>query len=317
MSKVIKSGRLFRVPPLLGQPMAASHALLAPAPDPTPAPSGTAPSLPQPVVMADPGDTLPSGSRKLLVVMQFYPGDKSMALAVSRLVADIELSVCPWADWAFCARFDCTHDMPTVAYMRTKFTNVHLLQSSRRKTGWPQGPNAMAQDIFKTVHEKTKTGAWKYDAVLFAEADCLPLRRTWIKELWMDWHSGTQLVLGAWFGPGNVSSGAHINGNLLFSPQLTQLLPRIWQSSSVPASAWDSYFFPQWARYARASRLIYSDYRLGTPNRPWPGCAALWQSKCHRDAGNPLRNVPLQPCWLHGCKSPEGVRCVRQKFNLL
>jgi hypothetical protein len=247
--------------------------------------------------------------------MQFFAGDKSAAMELSRLICDIEHEVCPWADWAFMARFDCDHDMETVAYMKTKFEHVYTIKGVRRQTGWPQGPNAIVSDLFRLVYEKTTAGEWHYDAVMLAESDDLPLRKTWVHELWMEWHAGTQMILGDWIGSGHDLARSHINGNLLLAPELTRRLPRIWNMSCVPSRGWDAYYWPNWAKWSRPSRLIFSDYRLGTKRHPWLGCDYLWAPKYHRGhPSNPLYEVPLTPCWLHGCKDPEGRQCVREKL---
>ena len=255
------------------------------------------------------------GAGKILLVMQFYAGDKPTAMALSRLICDIEHEVCPWADFAFLARSDCEHDAETAAYMKTNFGHVHLLKSTRRAKGWPQGPNAMFMDICRIVHDKTKAGEWAYDAISLLESDDLPLRSTWIKELHDEWHGGTQLVLGDWVGRGDNLAKSHINGNLLFAPSLTDRLPEVWNPMlGIPVRAWDQYFWPQFAPVARASHLIFSDYRLGTRNHPWLGCESLWTPRVHGDKTNPLEKVKLMPCLLHGCKEPAGRKCVREKL---
>lgn len=257
------------------------------------------------------------GTGKILLVMQFYGGDKARAMELSRLIADIEPCGCRFADFAFLARFDCIHDPATAEYMRSKFSNVHFIPSKRRKTGWPQGPNAMAMDLFTTVHDKTVRGQWNYDAVQLLESDDLPLRGSWIEELWKEWHEGNQLILGDWIGSGTDLRHSHINGNLMFSPQLTKRLPRIWQAGGIPAVGWDAYYWVYWAKWSRGSKLIYSDYRSGTAKKPWQGCARLFEPYYHRGyPTNPLNDVDLMPCLLHGCKSPEGIKCVRNKLGL-
>ena len=257
------------------------------------------------------------GTGKILLVMQYFAGDKPAAMELSRLICDIEREVCPWADFAFLARSDCDHDPDTAAYMRANFEHVHLLQSTRRSKGWPGGPNAMFMDLCRIVHEKTAAGEWAYDAIMLLESDDLPLRSTWIKELHDEWHAGTQLVLGDWVGRGDSLTHSHVNGNLLFSPELTNRHEEMWHPMrGTPVRALDQYFWPQFAPVARASRLIFSDYRLGTRNHPWRGCESLWTYRMHGDNTNPLEKVKLMPCLLHGCKAPEGRKCVREKLGL-
>lgn len=259
-----------------------------------------------------------TGISKLLIVIPFWFEDRSQAMALAQLIADIEPGLSLYADLAFFARWDCAQDEILAEKIRSKFASVHLLRSQRQVAGWPMGANAMEMDLFKIVYEKTSNREWAYDAILQVEPDCVPLRLTWLKELYDDWRSGTQLALGPVFGNATNLGQSHMNGGAwLFSPTLTPLVAEIWQQAEVPTRALDWCLWPVCAPWARASRLIYSEYGLGVlPERPWRGCDFLWEPKTHRDEGNPLKNVELLPCLLHGTKTLDGIACVRQKFNL-
>ena len=58
---------------------------------------------------------------KLLLALQYWDGDKEMAMKVARLIADMEPAHNADVDFLFCSRFDCTHDMDSVAHVAKKF----------------------------------------------------------------------------------------------------------------------------------------------------------------------------------------------------
>jgi len=259
------------------------------------------------------------GEGKILLCMQCFPGDQAQAIALSRLIADLEPAKCQYADFAWLIRFDCTPDSIPTDHLTPKFDRVYVIKGARRVTGWPQGCNAMVMDLMAYIQSRKD---WNYDAIMLMEADCLPLRASWIKELLTEWQfgahlsAGPYLVLGDWIGGRDISA-SHLNGNLLFSPRLLSTIRPCWNSSVVSNVAWDAEWWRRYAKYTRASRLIFSDYRIGTPSKPWQGCEYLWAPKIHStNKTNPLYGVPLQPCWLHGCKDPRGIECVRSRLNL-
>ena len=240
-----------------------------------------------------------------LLVLQFHEGDRDQAMALARLLADIlrhnEHHI------LFFARYDCEHDIATIRYCRQYFHTVLEGRSTRRIKGWPIGPNAMAMDVFQLSHEKHKAGEWDYESIMLLESDCVPLNNNWLELIRQEWREGNQLLLGHWIGKKADPARSHMNGNLMFSPRLTFTVPALLEPR-VPVLAWDVYFWKAYSRFARASKLIYSDYRV-----KFTTCEDLFAPRKY-EKGHPLGECQVQPAWLHGCKDSRAMGCVRDKL---
>lgn len=247
-------------------------------------------------------------SNHLLLALQFHEGDKKQAMDLSRLMVDTIGHKTDLADILFFARYDCAVDNDAVIHAETAFKKVHVAQSKRRMTGWPIGPNAMAMDLFALVHSKHVKKEWDYSGVMMIEADCIPLRSTWLTELYAEWHAGQQMIMGAWIGSKRDPIKSHINGNLIFSPRITHVVPALL-SSTTPTLAWDVRFWKNWMHVAKPSRLIYSDYKVD-----FTDCDVLWAPRTYTAADSPLADQTLSPCWLHGCKDLRALECARERL---
>ncbi len=259
----------------------------------------------------------PESNGKLLIAAQGWSQDLPQLMELLRLVNDMEGPTCDNADILFCPRRDailreCTY----VDRLRIKFKEVSTFRGSRTMAGWPFGPNGLAMDVMRHVHQQWQAGTFKYDAVLLMEADCVPLRRTWIAELLTEWHSQDKLALGHWDGAsGDYAPASHMNGNLIFHPRLIDRVPDM-AYGDVPQWGWDMAFWKQFQPYSTPSKLIYSDYQLNTPKNPLISEDQLFGPKRHIHPENPLRNIDQYPCWLHGCKGLKAINWVRSRFCL-
>lgn len=113
---------------------------------------------------------------------------------------------------------------------------------------YPKGPNENALGIIRMDYSKVD-----YKAVLMIEPDCVPLTHDWLNQLSLDWDrcaASGKLIMGSWH-PVNLDHPrlGHINGNLMFSPDLAQ---RITIPDVPDDKPWDTYladvFAPVWAR---------------------------------------------------------------------
>jgi hypothetical protein len=199
-------------------------------------------------------------------------------------------------------------------YLKGKFGVIHG-RSRRGQTGWPFGPNAVAMDVFRLTHENWKNGLFDYKAAMLVEADCVPLRRTWLRELSEEWSGQSKLVLGHWDGSGKVIQPpiSHVNGNLLFHPKIVDEIPDM-AYGDVPVWGWDMAFWKQIAPFATPSRLIFNDYRLNTKNKPLTTPERLFQPRFHTHPENPLYGQELHPCYIHGCKGMTAIKYVREQL---
>jgi hypothetical protein len=251
----------------------------------------------------------------LILNLQFWEGDKAQAMALARLLADIELAPRHDVHFLFTSRFDCEHDEATVEYVTKKFPKCYKLTTKRKATGWPNGPNQMMGESYESIITMIKRGTGFRNAtgIMFIEADCVPLHRNWISLLSKEWEDCGKAVLGAWLKAGDAGM-EHINGNCIINTTFWKKCAAIMHPASK--GGWDASLRYQILPNGYPSKLIWSDYRLGTTDNPWRGEAYLWEPKRYRDKENALYGQDLYPCWFHGIKGDMGIVAARRKFAL-
>lgn len=258
-------------------------------------------------------------SKKLLLVLQTSPYDFEQAKALIRLIADLEPAYNHDADFMLCIRKDMSFPKAELEYLSSKF-RVHTFQTKNLVDGWPMGCNIMWMEVATYVGFKCRRGEMDYEAMLTFEPDCVPLRRTWIKELKEEWRrnqpctflghyvckapDGTVGVIPDTWHP-------HYNGNMLVSPNFVDTCP----SMRGPAmhGGWDVYFANSIIQNGRPSRLIYNDYRRHSPQFQEMSEEDLFAPR-QRAPGNPLHGETLYPCFLHGCKKLSAIEHVRNRL---
>jgi hypothetical protein len=247
----------------------------------------------------------------MVLNIQFWRGDKDQAMALARLIADLEPVPRKDVMILFTARFDCEHDEKTIAYVSNKF-DVARFTTKRNVVGWPAGPNNMMGESYSYCIEMQRFAGFKtVDSVMFIEADCIPLSKDWLNQLMAEFKASGKLVSGAWLKKGDAGC-EHVNGNCIMSIDF-------WRNCKVilnppKKGGWDAVLAYAILPYAHPSRLIWSDYRLGTDDNAWKGCDYLWQPKRYGEPSNALYGQDLQPVWLHGIKTMAGINCVREKL---
>lgn len=121
---------------------------------------------------------------KLLVVLQYYDGDKAAVEALGTLISDLERIRNRNADILIFGRADAAEFDPSVkAKLASKFDKVTFLRCRRKGSrSYPYGPNEMFYDLVTLLGQ---TSPWRddYFAFLNLEADCTPLHPGWIAEL--------------------------------------------------------------------------------------------------------------------------------------
>lgn len=247
----------------------------------------------------------------LTLGLQYWKGDREQAMYLARLVADLEQFPRTDVNFLFSSRFDCDHDISTVEYVRKKFP-VHTWKCQRHGTGWPAGPNQMMADTYQWFVENTRNKKINSDAMLLMEADCVPLHQNWINMLIEEYKRANKMVMGCWLVAAN-GGGIHVNGNLIIHKDFWKTNRSIFTPSNF--GGWDAIMANMILPNAHPSKLMFSDYRLGMEGvNPWRGCDCLWEPKIHTHPANPLYNIPLQPCYLHGPKDVRGLDCVRERL---
>ncbi len=248
----------------------------------------------------------------LILNWQFWEGDKAQSMALARLVADLEDKPREDVIFLFSARFDSSQDKETIEYVARKF-RVLQYTTKRKATGWPHGPNQMMADSYEHCVELWRRNKLppNIQAVMLIEADCVPLRKGWVDELIAEYKGCGRRFLGAWLklGDANVE---HVNGNCIMSIDFWKKCPAIFHPPS--RGGWDAALKYAILPNAAPSKLIWSDYRLGTSDNPWKGDDYLWAPKRYGAPSNPLFGQDLQPCWYHGIKTMQGIEAVRNKL---
>lgn len=254
--------------------------------------------------------------RKLLLVLQFYPGDRDVAFALTRLILDLEDGVCPYADLMLSASYGTKHDPAIVELAKKKFANVYTHSCHDAITGWPSGPNSQVREVVSDVFVGHRDRGWDYAAFMLMEPDFVMTRKTWIEELFNEWHhGGSQQILGAWMSSGMFwCYSEHINGNMLISPDFVKE-NKFFRTHAN--GSWDTYTAPIVLPKARASKLIWNDYRINSVHNPLPEGVSLedylFSPKRYPD-NHPLKGQEIRPVYFHGSKGYEAINIVRKKL---
>jgi hypothetical protein len=257
--------------------------------------------------------------KKMLLVLQTYPGDFEQARALMRLIADLEPGYNHTADFMLCVRKGMQLPRAELDYISTKFL-TRTFETRNAVSGWPNGCNMMWMEAACHVAYRSKRAEWDYEVMLTFEPDCVPLRKGWIEELYAEWkRSRPATFVGNYVCPapdGTVNKipdtfHAHYNGNMMVATDFIDKLPEM----RTPAmhGGWDMYFASRIIPLGKPSRLIYSDYRRGLPDQQEMSEEEIFAAR-ERAPGNPLHGEVLQPCLLHGCKKLSAIDHVRRRL---
>lgn len=226
-------------------------------------------------------------SRKIALVLQFWEGDKAQAMALARLLADLEPAHTGLADFIFVHRYDCEPDDATIKYVSRRF-NVFTHRSARRSTGWPRGCNGLffggVEYLYHMSAENARTP--RYKAAFFMEADTCPLHRAWLPWLhakWDDFKGKASIAGVRVVGP---TIAEHINGNCVLSGNL-KFLHWLVKVAGEPANAgWDYALAGEFRRWG-AGEIKGMEFHWKAPSMTEEDLTVL------RDRGT---------IWLHGIK---------------
>lgn len=233
---------------------------------------------------------------KILIALQYWEGDRSQAMRVARLMADLEPKLCEIADFLFCARFDCEHDLETINYVSKKFTTYHFINRNRRGQGWPFGCNELWFGTMTHILEQTEAGNMpQYKAILTCEADSFPLCPGWLEVLHSEWDEKKAQVVGVLLN----SPLEHVNGNALFSGdyKFLDLIARKI-SGCTPMGGWDAVLAPTFKKLGWAN-----SYRM----RSWWGYKTMPKETYDQLLGEKV-------VFFHGCKDNTPGEYVRARF---
>lgn len=247
----------------------------------------------------------------MMLNFQFWEGDKKQAMQLARFIADIEPAFRDDVVALFTARFDCKHDEDTIAYVSKKFRTFKCT-TTRRATGWPDGPNQMFGESYQWIVENARNQKIPSPkCILFIEADCIPMRADWINVLYKEWQESGKDVSGAWLKRADAGI-EHINGNCIIAFDFWKKFKPIFHPPSL--GGWDALLAHGILPYGHPSKYIWSDYQLGHPHNPWRGCDFLWAAKRYTARDNPYYGMDLYPAYFHGIKTDKGLQCARERI---
>lgn len=196
---------------------------------------------------------------KIVLAIQYWEGDKAMAMRNARRIADNEPKFRDDVEMCFVARFDSSFDVATIEHVRKKM-RVSTYKGFRRGTGWPSGCNDLWCDLMQESVRRSRSGTWQdVKAVFTFEADCIPIARNWLEALHAEWDKAAaegKLLAGCWAD--SCTPVGHVNGNALFHPQIALKLQLIGCSAQI---GWDVAFARQFEPYWWKSGLIKNLYR--------------------------------------------------------
>lgn len=222
----------------------------------------------------------------MIIALQYWAGDEAQALALARLLADLEDERRDNTTLVLARRFDCPLSMEadrTADYCSDSF-DVRFIRSSRTETGHPDGCFGLWAGAADALYHMLVAGIlpWKTCRhALFIEADGAPVRRDWLDRI-IEAHNVSlaqgHRVTGAmmdWPWP-------HVNGNMVMDLQLVADYPSLMECPS--GVAWDLHHGTLLLREARDGHAILNV------------CGAkYWTPEV-------LKQVGTQTAWLHGCK---------------
>lgn len=126
-------------------------------------------------------------------------------------------------------------------------SSVEVILQYSAGNQYPKGPNEAAIGTIRLLENSAAK------AVLLIEPDCCPVTPDWLEQLSASWDRASaagKLIMGSWH-PVNMDHPTlgHINGNLMFSPDLAK---RITIPDVPPDKPWDTFladvFQPHWCR---------------------------------------------------------------------
>lgn len=237
--------------------------------------------------------------KKLLLVIQYYEGDRESAEDLGDLIAGLERVRNTQADVMVFRRFDAKdYSRGVLDKLRDKFDKVFFETSRRRDAqGYPFGPNQMWSDIVTLMGQVPQ---WRdnYYAFLPLESDCTPLRPGWISELCEEFRLA-QIKNYAAVGHIHDNPIPHLNGVAVYDSNLWKIVGGNKLNGSDPQVAYDIYHRNHILPIAYDTPLIMMEYQRPTITA--------------EDLFKPWKNG-FEPAMFHGVKDGSARAAVRAKY---
>lgn len=121
---------------------------------------------------------------------------------------------------------------------------------------WPMGPNLVFQQILWLYHHKKMEGPF-----LWVEPDCIPVRPSWLDDLWEEYHNAGKPFMGGLVDVMNANGQRipkHMTGNGIYPDKPYLLAPAMLEARMTP---WDVFAAPQIMKNAHFTAQIQHEYR--------------------------------------------------------
>lgn len=251
----------------------------------------------------------------MMLALPVAPTDVAQGVSLAKLWADLEPSYNKDVIVALVCRFDmdpATTFSPQLIFDLSQKFKVITHRVTHQGTGWPAGCNALEVGLYEWFVESNRSGKFDIEYLFICEADTVPLRPTWIAEILSEAKETRAKMLGAYF---TAEEGCqHINGNAVIHRDMWKYCKSIWL---VPHNkGWDAYIGKETTAFGTPSKLIWQDYRLGAPEKPWVSDDFLFEDKSYPGPNNPLHGQKLRPAMFHGVKTTQGISAVRKKYSI-
>lgn len=170
----------------------------------------------------------------MMIAIPYWEGDKALAKKLIDLIVGMQTERAGnEVEFLLVYRQDSKIDPQMLTKLRTRF-NAQGFQSTSPFRGWPQGCNGMFSSTMIHICQHNVNCSMVY----WMEADCVPMRPSWYKELLEAWRkrAPTTKVMG-WMGDCNGNgTGVHITGCAMYDAKIVKIIPRIVTSCVM---AWD------------------------------------------------------------------------------
>ncbi len=259
-------------------------------------------------------DVNPIPEKRMIVCLPIWPGDRAIAVQLLMLWTDLEPAFNPNIAIAIVVRADMEieRDIPKsiIDYVSKRF-KVYTHKTRSPLVGWPQGCNGLELGAIEWFVESNRNGTYRYDYMLIAESDTVPLRKGWADEIRNEAYDTQAFLLGSYLRRPDCYC-EHINGNCVIHRDFWKQCRNLFVCP--PNIGWDAYIGPTAIAMGTPSRLIWQDYRLGAPDNAWKGDDYIFQTKFYKSDKTPLYGKPIYPALLHGVKGDYGIKAVRKKL---
>lgn len=242
----------------------------------------------------------PKKERRLLIVLQYWEGDKQAVIEQASLIADLERFQNKQADIMLFRRNDASV-MPQdiIQKLKSKFLNVFDVKSRRLNvSGYPYGANEMFYDLASLVGNAPIYTS-NYFAFINLESDCCPTKPGWINDLVEEFRranaEGYRVI-----GHLNQKPVKHFNGVCVYDIDLINLTGN--KLVGGPAnSAYDIHHAETILPIAKDTPLIVLDFKRPTITA--------------EDLFSPIKGLPC--ALFHGVKDSSAIQAVRSKYVTL